>query len=590
MMFLAGVGALTACQDLDELRTYAPESVVSPVMGTLPSQMVITPDDFEDVLKFTWAHADFGVDTQVNYSVEASLGGVEDALSLVTGVAQNSTELNYETINGRLALPVEDGGLGVPVDTPTEVKFYVSATIGLNFAKYYSSPVAVTVTTTAAERTYPMLRVVGDYCGWSHGDAQKLFSFSGDEVTYEGMVDFGEKAANGWKISAGQTDWTDSGNYGLDGSAAAPVAEAASMQLINSGGSSDIKAYSHRFYRIKFNTTTMVVTKDVTMDRLGVIGSATPTGWDGDTAMEFDAATQRFWVDLTLVDGEIKFRADNTWGDFEWGGADGALALKGSNIAVSAGDYRIYVNLNDSANMTYEISEDDYGTEIGGGVTPPQPERADWYLHGQTIATPDWDETAMTGGGTDAYKLLATEVAAGSGFLFKTGDGSTWMGPAASYSQSPYAVTIGQAFEVSTDKVDGLIEAAGTYDYWLLPKQGVAYVITAGEKPGVVADAWGIVGNLTDWGAIGDFAMVAEGNYFVRKGIYIGANYEFKIRRGNDWNGTDVGSESGPVDVDAGFATGGSNITIGADGVYDIYFDETAGMIWIMTAGSTPSR
>ena len=44
---------------------------------------------------------------------------------------------------------------------------------------------------------------------------------------------------------------------------------------------------------------------------MGIIGDATPGGWDTDTEMNFDTQKQRFWVDVTLTAGEFKFRADN---------------------------------------------------------------------------------------------------------------------------------------------------------------------------------------------------------------------------------------------------------------------------------------
>ena len=43
----------------------------------------------------------------------------------------------------------------------------------------------------------------------------------------------------------------------------------------------------------------------------------------------------------------------------------------------------VYATLNNSAEITYELNAGDYGT--GGGEEPdPGPEKADWYIHGQT--------------------------------------------------------------------------------------------------------------------------------------------------------------------------------------------------------------
>ena len=75
-----------------------------------------------------------------------------------------------------------------------------------------------------------------------------------------------------------------------------------------------------------------------------------------------------------------------------------------------------------------------------------------------------------------------------------------------------------------------MIAEAGTYDYWLLPEAGRAYVMAAGAKPELVADTWGLVGNIAGWGDLGDFSMSEEGAYLVRKGVALTTASEFKIR------------------------------------------------------------
>ena len=71
----------------------------------------------------------------------------------------------------------------------------------------------------------------------------------------------------------------------------------------------------------------------------GIVGSATPNSWNGpDVVLHQTATTDVVQGFVSLVDGEIKFRKDNTWGtDF---GDDG------SNIAVTAGLYKVTVNVN----------------------------------------------------------------------------------------------------------------------------------------------------------------------------------------------------------------------------------------------------
>lgn len=510
MMLAAATGLLSACQKLDEVKAYDPDKVVAPVLHALPGEIVITPDNMGSTQTFTWDAADFGVRTQINYSIEASYNDGAK-LVLFTGMNGTSSEQTYESLNNILALSVEDGGLGVPSGEPTDVDFYISATIGTDFEKFYSAPATVRMTVTTAERTYPQVWVIGDYCGWNFDNAQGLFCFSGDEVTYEAIVDLGEKAANGFKLS-GEAGWNDACNWGTDDDAAAPETEAPSITLISSSGSGNIMVYSKRFYRFVFDRSTLTLSNKLSFNSMGIIGDATPGGWDTDTEMNFDTQKQRFWVDVTLTAGEFKFRADNDWA-INFGGADGRLSQNGDNIKATAGNYRVYATLNNSAEITYELNAGDYGT--GGGEEPdPGPEKADWYIHGQTVATPDWGPTAMESASSNivAYKAAGVEVAANSEFLFKSGDESQWIGADAAFAgSSPYTCTIGSAFKVSADKVNAVIAEAGTYDYWLLPEAGRAYVMAAGAKPELVADTWGLVGNITGWGDLGDFSMSEEG-------------------------------------------------------------------------------
>ena len=587
-MLAAAAGLFVACQKLDEAKVFSPEQVVSPVLHALPAEIAITAENMGEIQTFTWDAADFGVLTQINYSIEAAVGD-EAPVVLFSDLTGTSTEQPYESINTKLVYDV-----GVEPDTPTAVNFYVSATIGTDYKKVYSEPVSVTMTVTKAERVYPTVWVIGDYCGWNFDNAQTLFSFLDDEINYEGVVDFNGKAANGFKLS-GVAGWDDSCNWGLDGEAEKPEAEASSITLISSGGSGNIDIYSKRFYRFAFDRSSLTLTKSLSFDQLGIVGDGVGS-WDNDLVMEFDAKTQRFWVDATLVAGEIKFRLDGAW-DTSFGSATEGMLDSGDNIKVPAGNYRIYVNLNNSAAMTYELNAEDYGQ--GGEEPEPEPEVADWYIHGQTVATPEWGPTAMESASSNiaAYKAANVEVAANSEFLFKSGDESQWIGADASLAggDGRYTCTIGAAFAVSANKVNAVVADAGTYDYWLLPDAGRAYVMAAGVKPEYVPETWGIVGNLTGWGDLGDFSLSEEGAYLVRRGVVLKTTDEFKIRYNNAWDDSkNYGTASGgAIDINTAVAvitSGGSqNMKVQLDGTYDIYFDLAGSTLYVMSEGKTPA-
>ncbi len=83
-------------------------------------------------------------------------------------------------------------------------------------------------------------------------------------------------------------------------------------------------------------------------ESIGVIGSATPGGWNTDTDMTKDAEDPCVWTisGITLIDGEAKFRANNEW-TVNWGAGDfpgGTGTQDGANIPVPAGEYNVTLN------------------------------------------------------------------------------------------------------------------------------------------------------------------------------------------------------------------------------------------------------
>jgi hypothetical protein len=77
------------------------------------------------------------------------------------------------------------------------------------------------------------------------------------------------------------------------------------------------------------------------VNRWGLIGDATPDGWNSDQNMTWDATNKVFTVTVNLVVGAIKFRANDAW-DLNYGGDINALTSGGANIAVgTAGNYTI---------------------------------------------------------------------------------------------------------------------------------------------------------------------------------------------------------------------------------------------------------
>ena len=93
----------------------------------------------------------------------------------------------------------------------------------------------------------------------------------------------------------------------------------------------------------------------------GVVGGAyndwgaTP---DAQFSRDWSQPFDDVWIlnDVTLIDGEFKFRANNDWGtNYGDDGADGTLELNGANLTTVAGTYTFTLDFTDPANPTYTV-------------------------------------------------------------------------------------------------------------------------------------------------------------------------------------------------------------------------------------------
>ncbi len=100
----------------------------------------------------------------------------------------------------------------------------------------------------------------------------------------------------------------------------------------------------------------------------GIIGSATPFGWDLSTDMIYNAEAGTYSISLALTTGEFKFRLDNSW-TTNYGDNGNNLSLEGggSNIPVTAGNYTIVANFTTN---TYTITPIVDAWGVIGDATP----------------------------------------------------------------------------------------------------------------------------------------------------------------------------------------------------------------------------
>jgi hypothetical protein len=109
-------------------------------------------------------------------------------------------------------------------------------------------------------------------------------------------------------------------------------------------------------YTIVANFATNTYTITPIVNAWGVIGDATPTGWDSDTLMDYNPITQNYSIIMKMKVGSFKFRLNHGW-DSNYGdnGNDLTLDAGGSNVAITtAGTYYITA---DFTGLNYTIKQ-----------------------------------------------------------------------------------------------------------------------------------------------------------------------------------------------------------------------------------------
>ncbi len=173
-------------------------------------------------------------------------------------------------------------------------------------------------------------------------------------------------------------------------------------------------------YRVTFNTKTLDFNflELVKYDNISLIGSATPGGWSTDTDMIPDPDSTTWRLDVELIDGDAKFRANHDWG-VNWGSGDfptGTGVQDGATIPVVAGKYHVTFNsLSGEYNFEVFVVYDQIsivGKDGPFGAWPDDTPNFDYYL----TVSPD-DDQLWTGTGINL--TTADTTASDSGIKFR---------------------------------------------------------------------------------------------------------------------------------------------------------------------------
>ncbi len=227
-----------------------------------------------------------------------------------------------------------------------------------------------------SQRSYPVLYVPGSYQSspWDPANPNTVIASTAGDSKYEGYLEF--PAGAEFKFCPAP-NWSRS--WGGTGGVLDP-----------SGG--NISVADAGYYKI--NVDTVALTYTLVKTTWAVIGDATPGGWNNDSPMTYDPATDTWKITVDLTAAGLKFRANGAW-DINYGdtGADGILDAGGDNITIPvAGKFDI----------TMKLGAPDYTYTIVPNVPPPPPSvdsRAMFWTDGQSLDIND------IGQFTDGYAI-----------------------------------------------------------------------------------------------------------------------------------------------------------------------------------------
>ena len=202
----------------------------------------------------------------------------------------------------------------------------------------YSKPVKVALTTLAVNQLW----LPGSYEGYNPAAAPTIPSVT--PTTYEGYAYF--SAAGNFKFTSAP-DYNHI-NYGDGGNGT----------LTTNGNAGGIVYNSAGVYLLDADITNLTYSATY-ISTFGVIGTATPQGWNASTPMTYDQSTGFWSIKIALVPGALKFRADDAWtinyGPLDANALTGTLQFNnpGAITINNAGTYTVTIDMTQKKQKGY---------------------------------------------------------------------------------------------------------------------------------------------------------------------------------------------------------------------------------------------
>lgn len=340
-------GFFSGCSKVDDLPVY--QKGIPAVLSASVTDIAPAIEDSNKVLlTLNWTYPNHATDPKtIKYIIQIDSAGKNFADPFTKVVFEDlSASFTAQELNSFLIAK------GYEVNKPVDLNAMVISSYANNNERTPSNVLTIKATPYRVLINYEFpqaLRVAGNFQNWDPASAPKIVDMNATAITgtnYEGYININNPAPE-FKFVKGD-NWS-AGDFG--GAGPGKLGGGDNLTVPDGAG----------VYLVKANTEdlTWSATKITTW---GIIGSATPNGWDASTPMTLNA-DGTYSVTVNLSGGnELKFRANDDWainfGDNKSNGPDNVPDYNGDNIAIeTSGSYLITLDLTLAGNYSYKITK-----------------------------------------------------------------------------------------------------------------------------------------------------------------------------------------------------------------------------------------
>ena len=337
-----------SCEKDPNLTTLEIVKFASPIEASPSTIVLATTNLTKSVTTISWPDVNYPINAPVNYTLEFDL----EANTLGETAWKNSIKI----IAGEEVLSKSFSGLEInDIATTLGLMPDVVGKIAVRVVSYmdrpaYSQPLILTVTPFTSQINYPQIYMLGGFQNWDFATAATLLAIS--PGVFQGYITFPSNRSLEFKFTR-YLNYSQS--YGANASG-----------NFTEGGANNLTVPGYNTYLITVNLNTLSFT--AVPYSWGIIGTATPGGWDNDTDMYYDYQNFVWKYNGSLVAGAVKFRLNNTW-TINYGPAGnpsgpttiGTVLLDnpGAHTIITPGNYVITYTHNPAipATATYTVTQ-----------------------------------------------------------------------------------------------------------------------------------------------------------------------------------------------------------------------------------------